>query len=365
MKGEKKDGKGLLIVTAALVAFGLVVLTSATGPTGYQRFGDPYFFLKRQLLYGVLPGIVLLALASRVPLERYRKAAPWLLPVSLLLLALPLIPGIGADYGGGWINVFGLSFHPAEPVKLLAAIYFAWWLSRRGRAQLRAFRGGLLPFLFVLAVFVGMIMLQSDLGMAAIYVAMFFGMFLAAGAPWSHLAAILAAGSVLFYLFIRVAPYRADRLKIFLRPDLDPQGVGYHVNQALLAVGSGGWFGLGLGRSRQKFQYLPEVAGDSIFAVMAEELGFAVSAAVVLAFVYLVWRGLSAARASEDEFGRWLAVGVSVWFGFQAFLNISAMVGLMPLTGVPLPFVSHGGSAMLANLAAVGALLAVAKGERS
>jgi cell division protein FtsW len=204
-------------------------------------------------------------------------------------------------------------------------------------------------------------MLQSDLGTTSVIVAFLFAMYIAAGASLKHLGALFAAGFAMFLIFIKIAPYRVARLEIFLRPDLDPQGVGYHINQARLAIGSGGWFGLGLGKSRQKFQYLPEVAGDSIFAVISEELGFLVSAAVILAFVLLVRYGLKIAERSTDPFARAAAIGISVWIGFQAVLNISAMVGLMPLTGVPLPFISHGGSAMLANLMAIGILAALSR----
>ena len=206
-----------------------------------------------------------------------------------------------------------------------------------------------------------MMLLQSDLGTTAVMVAIFFAMYIAAGAPFAHVVALLGASFFLFLTMIKIAPYRADRLKIFLRPELDPQGVGYHINQALLAIGTGGWFGLGLGKSRQKFQYLPEVAGDSIFAVIAEEMGFLVSAGLIAAYLYFVWKGFKIAERAGDDFSKFAAVGITVWIGFQAILNISAMVGLLPLTGVPLPFVSHGGSAMLSNLAAVGVLAAISR----
>lgn len=362
MAAVKTSHRRLVVLTALLLLFGLVALTSATGPTGFSRFGDTYHFLKRQLLLGILPGIVLFLVAMRIGTDTYRRLAPYCLPASLVLLALPLIPGLGAGYGGGaWINLFGFSFQPSEPVKLLTILYFAWWLERRGAKQLGTFWGGLLPFVIVVGIYVGMLMLQSDLGTMSVYMAIFFSMYIAGGAAWGHLGALSVAGVFLFYLLIKIAPYRADRLKIFLRPDLDPQGVGYHINQALLAVGSGGFFGLGLGKSRQKFLYLPEVASDSIFAVISEELGFLIAAAVIAAFVWFVLTGLRLASSFEDDFPRFAVVGISAWLGFQAFLNVAAMVGLMPLTGVPLPFISHGGSAMLAELAAVGALVGLSR----
>ncbi len=358
----KRPDYGLLAAVGILVVFGLVMLASATGPTGFQRFGDTYHFLKRQVLFGVIPGVILLLALSKVPVSRYQAAAPFLFPAALALLALGFIPGLSASYGSGsWIQVLGLSFQPSETAKLLLILYFAWWLDRRGERHVRRFHSGLLPFVITLGIIVGMMLLQSDLGTTAVMVAIFFAMYIAAGAPFAHVAALLGASFFLFLTMIKIAPYRADRLKIFLRPELDPQGVGYHINQALLAIGTGGWFGLGLGKSRQKFQYLPEVAGDSIFAVIAEEMGFLVSAGLIAAYLYFVWKGFKIAERSGDDFSKFAAVGITVWIGFQAILNISAMVGLMPLTGVPLPFVSHGGSAMLSNLAAVGVLAAISR----
>jgi cell division protein FtsW len=352
----------LLAVVAGLIVFGLVMLTSASGPTALERHGDSYHFLKRQLLLGVLPGLVALAICAKFSIEFLKRLAPWTMLLALALLMLGFIPGLAADYGSGsWISLFGFSFQPSEPAKLLLVIYFAWWLARRGGDAIKTFWGGFLPFVISVGIVIGMMMVQSDLGTTAVIVAMLFSMYISAGAAFTHLAALLAGSFALFLFFIKIAPYRADRLKIFLHPDLDPHGVGYHVNQALLAIGTGGWFGLGLGKSRQKFLYLPEVAADSIFAVIAEETGFIISIALVAAFVFLLWRGFRIAERAGDDFSRYLAVGITVWLVFQAFMNISAMVGLMPLTGVPLPFISHGGSAMISNLAAVGVLLAISK----
>lgn len=350
----------LLAVTAGLVVFGLVALASATGPTGFSRFGDSYHFFKRQLLFGVLPGIVLLFLIARTPIERIKRHAPMMIVAAAVLLCLGFLPWFRADFGSGsWIEVFGFSLQPSEIAKLCLVLYFADWLSRRDEATIKGFWSGFVPFAISVAIVVALMMAQSDLGTTAVIIAFLFSMYISAGAAFKHLGILFAAGAAMFAVFIKIAPYRADRLKIFLRPDLDPQGVGYHINQAMLAIGSGGWFGLGLGKSRQKFQYLPEVAGDSIFAVISEELGFLVSAALILAFLYLIYRGLKIAEEAHDPFSRYAAVGITAWIGFQAVLNISAMVSIMPLTGVPLPFISHGGTAMLANLAAVGVLASI------
>ncbi len=359
MRGRATD-YGLLALIAGFLAFGLVMLASATGPVAFQKYGDSYFFLKRQLAFGLVPGALLLLVASRVSVAWLKKIAPYMLPLAAALLLLGFIPGLRAGYGSGsWINLLGASLQPSEPAKLCLILYFAWWLARRDEADLKGFWTGFLPFAISIAVVVALMMAQSDLGTTSVIVAFLFTMYIAAGAPIRHLAVLFGAGFAMFLIFIKIAPYRADRLKIFLHPELDPEGVGYHINQAMLAIGSGGWLGLGLGKSRQKFQYLPEVAGDSIFAVVGEELGFFASTLLIFAFTYLVLRGLRIAERARDPFARYAAIGIVAWIGFQAILNISAMVGLLPLTGVPLPFVSHGGSAMVANLTAMGVLAAI------
>jgi cell division protein FtsW len=359
----RKPDKALFIAVWVLVAFGLVALTSASYPTGFDKFHDAYYFFKKQLLVGVLPGTFLFFIASRLSLQTMRKIAPWCLLGALILLGLPLIPGLQAGYGHAWVNFLGYSFQASETAKLLLAFYFAWWLARRGDGRLKTFWDGLFPFVVTVGVVAGLMVLQSDLGTTSVILAMLFSMYVAAGAPWTHIGTLIASAAALFVAAIKVAPYRVDRLKVFLHPELDPQGVGYHVNQAMLAVGSGGWFGLGLGNSLQKHLYLPQVTADSIFAIISEELGFLVSVAVIAGYLFIFWRGLRIARAATDPFARNLAVGIVAWICFQAFLNISAMLGVMPLTGVPLPFISAGGSAMLANLAAMGVLYALSKGE--
>lgn len=350
----------LFALTAGLVVFGLVMLASATEPLGFQKYGDSYFFFKRQLMFGVVPGCILMVLISRVSVDLLKKIAPYMLPLAAVLLLLGFIPGLRAGYGSGsWVNVLGASLQPSEPAKLVLILYFAWWLARRDQTAIKGFWTGFVPFVITVGVVIALMMAQSDLGTTSVIVAFLFTMYIAAGAPIRHLAILLGAGFAMFLIFIKIAPYRVARLQIFLHPELDPQGVGYHINQALLAIGSGGWFGLGLGKSLQKHLYLPEVAGDSIFAIIAEELGFFLSILLIVGYMALIRHGLKIAERANDPFSRYVTVGITAWLGFQAILNISAMVGLLPLTGVPLPFVSHGGSAMVANLAAIGVLAAI------
>ncbi len=356
----------LLALIFGLVVFGVVMLVSATGPLGFERFGDTYYFVKHQLLFGILPGLVLMAVLSRVPYTFWRKIAGMLLIVSVALLVLVFIPGVGADFGTSqsWISVAGFSLQPAEIVKLTFLLYLAAWFEARAGKELERPSSGLIPFVATLGVVVLLMALQPDIGTMAIVVAIAFAIYFVADAPWSHLLLLGAGGAGLFALLIKLAPYRAARFMTFLHPELDPQGVGYHINQALLAVGSGGLFGLGYGHSRQKFQYLPEVAGDSIFAVIAEELGFFLSVGVVVLYVFLARRLLRVASLAPDAFGRFVTVGVMTWIIFQAFVNIGAMLGTMPITGVPLPLVSYGGTSMVMILSALGIVLNISR-ERS
>ena len=344
-------------LVGVIVLFGLVMLSSASSAVGYNKFGDNYWYLKHQVFYGLLPGIVVFLIFLNIDYRKFRKLALPFLIISIIALILVFIPGLGADYGRArnWINIFGVSVQPAEIVKLTFLIYLAAWLGDKiGTRKMEDASQSFIPFITTFGLIVFLIAAQPDLGTLSIIVVMAISVYFAAGAPLKHMAIIGSGGILMFLALIKIAPYRAARLMTFLNPGLDPQGVGYHINQALLAIGSGGIFGLGLGLSRQKFQYLPEVAGDSIFAIISEELGFIFAVGLIIAFILLALRGYRIAKTAPDGFGRLLAVGVTSWFVFQAFINIGAMLSLMPLTGVPLPFVSYGGTALTINLAAVG-----------
>lgn len=362
---EKFDGVFLGLILG-LTLFGLVMLSSASGPMNYTRFGDSYFFVKHQLLYGFLPGLVALFIMMKIPYRTWKKAALPLLIITIVLLILVFIPGIQADFGTShsWVRFGFISFQPSEIVKLTFLFYLAAWLETRGEEGVRDIKTGFFPFLVLLGMVMGLLLLQPDTGSMGIIVIESLAVYFVAGSAISHLALLGTAGISLLALIIKFSPYRAARLMTFLHPELDPQGIGYHVNQALLAVGSGGFWGFGLGHSRQKFQYLPEVQGDSIFAVIGEELGFIFAAALIAFFIVLLWRGLRIVQDSPDYFGKFVGVGILTWFTFQAFVNISSMLGLLPVTGVPLPFISYGGTALMINLAAAGVLLNISMHKR-
>lgn len=353
-----------LAIVSAIVLFGLMMLISASAPVGYDRFGDSYYFFKHQVIFGLLPGIAGLVFFSRVPYTFWKKNAWNLLIVSIALLMIVFIPGLSAGIGTAhsWISIGGwFSLQPSEIVKLTFLFYLAAWLEKRGTAGVRDVSGGFLPFIGVLGLIILLLILQPDVGTMTIIAAMSLIVYFVAGAPVMYVLGLVMAGAGGLALLIAIKPYRAARFMTFLNPELDPQGIGYHINQALLAIGSGGFFGLGYGLSRQKFQYLPEVASDSIFAVIGEELGMFVSVLVLGAFLVFLWRTIQIANAAPDKFGKYVAVGIGAWIVIQAFVNIGSMVAIMPMTGIPLPFISYGGTSLAVCLSAIGVVLNISK----
>lgn len=346
-----------------LLVFGLLMLSSAGVAVGLERFDDPYFFIKRQLLFGVLPGIILFLIIAKIDYHFWKKLALPIFVVSVVGLLLAFIPGIGTTHNTNahsWISFFGYSFQPAEAAKLGLIIYAAGFLSTMGD-KLKDLKEGFLVALGVGMIPVLLVALQPDIGTTAILFGILILLLFFAEADIKHLLVLILVALLGFGIMIMAAPYRAERFTTFLHPELDPQGQGYHINQAFLAIGSGGWLGLGLGHSRQKFQYLPEVHADSIFAITAEEMGFVMTLAVLSLFVLILLRGLSIARHAPDDFGKLLVAGILSWFMIQTLLNIGAIVGLLPLTGVPLPFISHGGSALIIAMAGLGMIINVSK----
>ena len=301
-----------------LLVFGLIMLTSASSPVGQARFDDGYWFIKRQILFGVIPGVVLFLLFARIPYQVWQKRMWLVYFLTIGALILVFIPGLGSTLNAGaqsWIVIGGVSMQPAEFAKLGIPIFIAAYATLLGN-RIEQAADGFLPLLMYSLIPVGLVVLQPDIGTVSILFAIIFGMLYIAKARISHLVALAASGVAALVLMIAVAPYRAARFTTFLHPELDPQGVGYHINQAILAVGSGGLFGLGLGNSKQKFQYLPEVHADSIFAVIAEEVGFFLAAGVVLLITMIAIRGFRIAKNAKDPFGRLLVSGVIIWFFF-------------------------------------------------
>jgi len=352
----------LLGVLGAIVVIGIVMLSSASTVVGFEGFNDPNYYIKHQLLYGILVGAVGFFVASRLDYHIWDKLAFPLLVMTIIALLLVFIPGIGLGLKGAnrWINLGAFTFQPAEMAKLTFLLYLSSWLQKRG-GGIKSFSYGFLPFVVILSVLAGLIILEPDFSTMLVLVFMSVAVFFVAGANLVHMSWFGAIGAGLFLLIIKIAPYRAARFTVFLHPEMDPQGIGYHINQALLAIGSGGLFGLGLGHSRQKYNYLPEAHSDSIFAIISEELGFIFSVVLISLYLFLMVRGFRIARRAPDNFGKYIAVGITIWITFQAVFNIAAMVGVVPISGIPLPFISHGSTAVAFSLIGMGILANISK----
>ena len=282
--------------------------------------------------------------------------------LALIATALVFVPQIGLEHGGGkrWLNIFGISFQPSEALKLgvimVAAAYFT-----AIRPRMESARYALVGLVAILALPTILLVMQPDIGTLGIIIAGVLAIFLAAGAPWRYIIAVILIATLALGVLALNRPYVRDRIVTFFNPAQNQQNEGYQIRQSLIAIGSGGLAGRGFGQGIQKFRYLPEPMGDSIFAVIGEELGFLGSVAMVILFLLLALRGFWVAARAPDVFGGLLAVGISAYIGSQAFINIGAMLGVAPITGIPLPFISQGGSAMLISLASAGILLNISR----
>ncbi len=358
------DGKTLL-AAGTLLLFGLITLLSATAAVSVQHGSGPFYFVTRQFLNGVLPGLVLFGVFGLVDYRRWRPLAFAAFALSIISLVLVYIPGIGEMRGGArsWIALGPIGFQPSELVKLTFLIYVSAWLAARKGSDAHDVHEGLIPFLGAVGAVMFLLILQPDTGSMAVIVGTALALYFLSGAPVSWFLFLCTAGAGILGFLIRTSPYRAARFMTFLYPELDPMGKGYHINQALLAIGSGGFMGVGYGESRQKFLYLPEVESDSIVAVMGEELGFIGVLTLLALFTVLIWRAITIARDARDPFGKYLAAGIASMLTIQVFLNVGSMTGLVPITGVTLPFFSHGGSAMTVLLGLVGLLASIPRGN--
>ena len=352
----------LMYVVFALLVFGLIAIASAGVGYARTRFGDEYYFFKRQLFFGILPGLLLLVVVKNINYQFWRKFSFLAFVGSIIALILVFVPGFGAKiYGANrWLQLGPLSFQPAEMLKISLILYLAAWLESR-REKITDFYEGLMPFVMIVALVGFLLIKQPDVGTLGVTILIAMSIFFVSGAKISHMLLMGGAGVAALFALIKFESYRMNRLLVFLHPELDPRGIGYQINQALLAIGSGGILGVGLGHSLQKFNYLPEPVGDSIFAIIGEELGFFGEFVLIMLFVIFFLRGLRIAKNAPDMFGKLVATGIVSWITFQAFINISAISGLIPLTGVPLPFISYGGTSIIFLLTSIGILLNISK----
>jgi cell division protein FtsW len=352
-KQQKKVDKNLLTLVIVLVVGGLIAVADASAPEALSIFHDKFYFFKQQFLWAIF-GVVVMFVVSLINYKFWSKVATPLFIVSFILLIIVLFPGIGQKTLGArrWIPLGFFNIQPSEIIKMTLAIFFA---------KLAEKNKGSLFFFIPLGLVFGLIMLEPDLGTGLIVITLGMSQIFVAGVNLLHLLGAGVFGGIASLALILLSSYRRQRLLTFIQKSQDPLGHDYHIRQILLALGSGGLFGVGLGQSRQKYLFIPQASTDSIFAVIAEEIGFLGAMAIISIFCLFILKGLKIAKNAPDPFSRVLATGICAWIGIQVILNIGSAVALLPLTGIPLPFFSYGGSSLVMLLLGVGILLNISK----
>ncbi len=355
----------LLIVTALVIA-GFFIFSSASLGLLARDGANISSVAFNQIIFGILGGGVAMLFTSNIHYRSWRKYAFYIFLAAILITLLVFVPGVGFSHGGAtrWISLGAFNFQPAEILKISFVIYTAAWLSGLRQKQIKTFWLGAAPLMAIAGIISFILLLQPDTDTCFVMIAAALAMFVIAGGKWTHTLIMVTTGILLVVVLAFYRPYVMDRFTTLIDPGSDLQGSGYQIRQSLIAVGSGGIMGRGFGQSIQKFEYLPEPISDSIFAVYSEEFGFVGSVILICLFTVFTFRGYKIASRAKDRFGALLVVGFITLIVLQAFLNIAAMLALAPLSGLTLPFISHGGSALLATLAAVGIVLNVSKHRR-
>jgi cell division protein FtsW len=352
----------LLVIIALLLGGGLIMLVSASVALAERNTGDSLFYLERQLVAAVI-GLIAAAAVLRIPTETWSRAGLMLPCLALVLLVMVLIPGLGYTVNGStrWLRVAGVNVQVAEPARLLLLAYIAGYSVRHAQALQNSIGGFIKPMLLVLAACV-LLLVQPDFGSCAVLLIVAFAMLFVAGARWRDVLLLSGLAVIAGVLLIGTSAYRLGRITGFMDPWADPYAKGFQLVQSLIAIGSGEWFGVGLGGGVQKLFYLPEAHTDFVFAVIAEEFGLVGSITIILLFGALVWRGLQIARdsaASGHLYQANLAFGIALWQGLQAFINIGVNMGALPTKGLPLPLISYGRSSLIITLIALALLLRI------
>jgi len=345
-----------------LVVIGFFILASASVIIAQTNFNDPYYYLKHQLLYGLTFGLLGFLIAYKFPYFKLKKLSLLFLLLNIGFLVLVFVPGISLSSGGArrWVGLGNFAFQPSEFLKLSFLIYLSAWLDNK-KPFLQNFWLGYMPFLIISGLIGIFIIAQPDTGTLGIILISGLLVYFIAETKLIYTILTTFLGITSFFILLKISPYRFARFLTFLNPQIDPLGISYQINQAILGIASGGILGLGFGKSLQKYNYLPHPATDSIFAIFSEEVGFIGVLILLTIFLLIFWRGLFIAKNATDRFGKFLAVGISSLIIIQAFINIAAISGLMPLTGIPLPFISYGGSSFVMFLTAAGLLLNISK----
>ena len=355
MRGIRRS---IFIITLLLITIGIVMIYSSSAIYAYERYGDSMFFLKRHLWF-LMIGFCLMLGAMSLNLNSIQKFAKPVMITSLLLLVLVLIPGIGSSIGGArrWFRILGLfSFQPSELAKFGLIFYLASFINRRGY-QIKDLFQGYMPAMGVIGVTCFLVLLQPDLGTAISIIFIGSLIIFVAGGRVKHLLSTILLGLPFLYYLIFSVPYRRRRMLVFLNPWQDSAGSGFQIIQSFLALGSGGLIGVGLGESRQKLFYLPESHTDFIFSIIGEELGFIGAASVLILFAALIWQGMRAFFKESRVFNKVLIFGIINMIAFEALINIGVTAGAFPTKGLPLPFISYGGSSLVFHLTAIGLML--------
>ena len=367
-------------VVIGLIISGILILAIVSAPFSLPKFNTTYYFLIHQIVCGLIPGLALAIIFFKIPLDFLKKIALILFILNLIVLTFVFLPKIGFSSGGAsrWINLGKVTFQPSEFLKLTFILYLSAIIKKQStqssndqslkrkplskkRKKHYDFKKTLIPFLFFVGIISLILISQPDISTLGIIVFIALLIYFGGGAPiWHSIIIVLAAASGVISL-IKIAPYRLSRFLVFLKPEIDPMGIGYQIKQSLIAVGSGGIRGLGIGMSAQKVTFLPHPMSDSIFAVFAEETGFVGCCILISLFLIFLWRGLRISKNSQDKFAQLVALGICSWIVLQAFISIGSLIGILPLTGIPLPFISYGGSHLVAELIGIGILLNISK----
>jgi cell division protein FtsW len=356
----------LAITVATLVLLGLVMILSASSVSAFADYGSPFMFFKKQLIWAAL-GVAGYIFLARFDYKKLKKRGNLALGIAIVMLLAVLVPGIGITVGGSarWIGAGPLSFQPSEFAKLALILFAADAFARQRESSLRHFANTAVPMIPGFGALALLVMLQPDMGTTMILGFIAFGVMFVAGAPLKYITPLGLAGTALAVFGALAEPYRRARVTAFLDPWKDPLNTGYQTIQSLIALGSGGWFGVGLGASRQKWSYIPNSHTDFIFAILGEEMGLVGTLTVLGLFAFLIYLGVRVAKAAPDRYGMLLASGITLWIGAQALINMGAVTAAAPITGVPLPLVSFGGSSLVISLMAMGILTNIASQGRA
>jgi cell division protein FtsW len=360
--------KGLLITTVFLIFFGILVLAGISANISFKNFGKTNYYLLHQIKFGIIPGIIFGFIAYKINLDFVKKYSWVFILISLILTSLVFVPGLRVSAGGAsrWLDLKFFTFQPSEILKLIFIIYLSAWLSRRLEKKHfknanRDWQTTFLPFCIVVGIIALILNFQKDLSTLVVILAVALITYFTAGTPLWQNVLMFFSGIGLIFFFIKISTYRLNRIQVLFNHLVDPMGIGYQLKQAFIAIGSGGIWGLGFGMSSHR---IPQPMSDSVFAIIAEEMGFAGAVFLILFFLFFLWRGFKIAKNSQDKFSRLFATGFTSWILLQAFINIGSLIGIVPLTGIPLPFISYGGTHIVVELTAIGIMLNISKGAR-